>query len=328
RPSLLARVPGHGIGRSLALYAHADTVGLGEPVDALTPRRVDGRLHGRGAYDMKGSLAALLRVLEGAALNPLDGDLWLMLVADEECDSLGVEAVLAELARRGVRPAGCLVAEPSDLRVMVGHRGFATGRLETFGRAAHTARRDEGVDAIAMMARLVSGLEDLDARMNAGPGDPLLGHAAVVVSRLQGGSELFTYPDHCTAEFVWRMLPGERQTAVTAAIRERFEALRARDPRFSAQLTWQRWREPLRCDPADPLVQTLCACAAGALGAAPLVAGAPWWTDAALIQAAGIPAVIFGPCGGGIHGDDEWVDLESLATFERIVADLARSFCR
>lgn len=322
RPSLLCRVPGAGGGRSLMLYAHTDTVGVAGMDAPFAPVIRDGALHGRGAYDMKSSLAVILRVAAEMAARPCAGDLYLMIVADEESGSLGTEAVLSEIARRGSRIDACVVTEPSDLRLMLGHRGFATGVITTRGRAAHTARRDEGVDAIAMMARVIVGLEDLDARLNSGPGHPLLGHSAVVASLVRGGSELFTYPAECQAEFVWRMLPGQTQAALTAEIEAIFAALKARDPRFDASLAWRLWREPLLVAKDAPITGALRAIAGN-----PPECAAPWWTDAALIQAAGIPTAIFGPAGGGIHSTDEWVDLGSLARFETILLNVTRSFC-
>ncbi len=322
RPSLFCRVPGTGGGRSLMLYAHTDTVGVAGMDTPFAPVIRDGALHGRGAYDMKASLAVILRVAAELAARPCAGDLYLMIVADEESGSLGSEAVLGEIARRGLSIKACVVAEPSDLRLLLGHRGFATGVITARGRAAHTARRDEGVDAIAMMARVIVGLEDLDTRLNSGPGHPLLGHAAVVASLVRGGAELFTYPAECRAEFVWRMLPGETRAGLTAEIEAIFAALKARDPRFDASLAWRLWREPLLVAGDASIVDALRVEAGH-----PAECAAPWWTDAAPIQAAGIPTVIFGPAGGGIHANDEWVDLDSLARFETILLNVTRSFC-
>ncbi|MEO6060398.1 MAG: M20/M25/M40 family metallo-hydrolase [Thermoflexales bacterium] len=322
RPSLLCRVPGTGGGRSLLLYAHTDTVGVAGMDAPFASVIRDGVLRGRGAYDMKASLAAILRVAASVAERPRAGDLYLMITADEESGSRGTEAVLGEIARRGLAIDACIVTEPSDLRLMLGHRGFATGTLTTRGRAAHTARRDEGVDAIAMMSRVIVGLEDLDARLNAGPGHPLLGRSAVLASRVVGGSELFTYPAECRAEFVWRTLPGQTRAGLTAEIEAIFAALKARDPRFDASLEWRLWREPMLIAADEPIINTL-----RAVAGQPAECAAPWWTDAALIQAAGIPAAIFGPAGGGIHSVDEWVDLDSLARFETILLNVTRRFC-
>lgn len=327
RPSLLCRVPGTGSGRSLVLYAHTDTVGVAGMTNPFTATIRNGALHGRGAWDMKGSVAAIMRIAAQIADSPRAGDVWLMLVADEESASTGTEAVLAEMARRGVRPDGCIVTEPSDLRVMVGHRGFATGTIVTRGRAAHTARRDEGIDAIAMMARVIVALEDLDARMNADAGHPVLGHSAVVASLVRGGSELYTYPSRCDAQFVWRTLPTETQHSATVQIQRIFAALKERNPHFDAALEWGLWREPMLMQPDAPLAQIVMHAAHVETGCAPDVCAAPWWTDAALIQAAGIPAVIFGPPGGGIHSADEWVDVAGLERFERILLNITRSFC-
>ena len=327
RPSLLCRVAGTGGGRSLMLYAHSDTVGVAGMTSPFAAVVRGGALHGRGACDMKGSLAAILRVAANITARPTAGDLWLMIVADEESDSRGTEAALRELARAGARPDACVVAEPSGLRLMVGHRGFATGTLRTYGRAAHTARRDEGVDAIAMMARLIVALEDLDARLNAAAPHRLLGTGAVVASLVRGGSELFTYSAECEAQFVWRLLPGQTPAELTAEFDRIFAELRGRNPRFAATVEWRLWREPMLIDTGTPISRAVAAAARGVLGSEPEACAAPWWTDAALIQSAGIPAVVFGPPGGGMHGTDEWVDLEGLARFEQVLVALARSFC-
>jgi acetylornithine deacetylase len=302
-------------------------VGVAGMERPFLPTIRDGALYGRGAWDMKGSLAAILRVAAEVAARPCAGDVWLMIVSDEESRSRGAVAVLEALSRRGVTPDGCVVAEPSGLRLMLGHRGFATGTIRTRGRAAHTARRDEGVDAIAMMARVIVALEDLDARMNDGPAHPLLGHAAVVVSLLHGGTELFTYPAACEARFVWRTLPGQDRADLTARIERIFAALRDRDARFDAELAWETWREPMVAGGDSAIAMAVAAAARDETGHPPGSCAAPWWTDAALIQAAGIPVVIFGPPGGGIHAADERVDLDGLERFEKILLNVTRSYC-
>lgn len=327
RPSLLGHVPGTGGGKSLMLYAHTDTVGVAGMSTPFTPKIDAGALHGRGAYDMKGSLAAIMRVAAEAAARPTAGDLWLMIVADEESNSRGAEAVLRALNDRRTRPDACVVAEPSDLRLMLGHRGFATGLITTHGRAAHTARRDDGIDAIAMMARVIVALADLDERLDAEPGHPLLGHGAVVTSLVNGGSELFTYPAECRAQFVWRTLPGQAKASLEAEFDRLFDALKQRHPRFDAAVTWRLWREPMLIDESATITRTVALALRDELGSDSTPCAAPWWTDAALIQAAGIPSVIVGPAGGGIHAVDEWVDLEGLARFERILLNVTRSFC-
>ncbi|MGH7443788.1 MAG: M20/M25/M40 family metallo-hydrolase, partial [Longimicrobiales bacterium] len=272
RPSLLCRVPGTGSGRSLMLYAHTDTVGVDDMDRPFAATVRDGALYGRGAWDMKGSLAGLMRVAANIAARQCPGDVWLMIVADEESDSRGTEAVLRELERRGIRPDGCIVTEPSGLRVMTAHRGFATGTIVTHGRAGHTAHRDEGADAIAMMARVIVALNDLDTRMSGEAGHPLLGHEAVVVSLIRGGSELFTYPAECRAQLVWRILPGRSRAALDAEVERIFAALKERDPHFDAVLTWQHWREPQFADAAD-ITRAVAIAAHAELGEPPEVCG-------------------------------------------------------
>jgi acetylornithine deacetylase len=149
----------------------------------------------------------------------------------------------------------------------------------------------------------------------------------VVVSLVRGGSELFTYPAECQAQFVWRTLPGQTQADLNAQLRHIFLELKVRNRAFVADVEWQLWREPMLIDKNAPIARAVAEAARAELGHAPQVCAAPWWTDAALIQAAGIPTVIFGPAGGGMHAVDEWVDLEGLERFERILLNVTRSFC-
>jgi acetylornithine deacetylase len=138
-----------------------------------------------------------------------------------------------------------------------------------------------------------------------------------------GGTELFTYPARCEAEFVWRTVPGQEQAMLSAEIDRIFSELHARDPRFDARLTWRLWRDPMTIDAHAPLVRSIAEAARSVTGRPPDMCAAPWWTDAALIQAAGIPVAIYGPAGGGIHALDEWVDLESLEQLERVLLRVA-----
>lgn len=164
-------------------------------------------------------------------------------------------------------------------RLMFGHGGFTRGVLTTRGCAAHTARRDEEIDAIAMMARVIVALADRDEQLHAEAPHPLLGHSAVVTSTIQGGTELFTYPAACEALFAWRTLPGQIRASLTADLHRLFGPLKERDARFAADVTWRLWREPMLIDP-DPPIARAAAHAIGDEGGSPACRGAPWWTDA------------------------------------------------
>ena len=163
RANVVGRVRGSGGGRSLMLNAHMDTVGLGGPDGALAPRVEEGRLYGRGSYDMKGSLAAIMQVAVAATDLELAGDLIVTAVADEEALSIGSERI-AET----VSADAAIVTEPTGLDIAVAHRGFVWLELETQGRAAHGSRYDLGIDAIARMGGPLVAVGDLDRSLEDG----------------------------------------------------------------------------------------------------------------------------------------------------------------
>jgi acetylornithine deacetylase len=314
RANVVGRVPGSGGGRSLMLNAHLDTVGLGGPDGALTPR-VDGdRMYGRGAYDMKGSLAAIMLVAGTATELHLSGDLIVTAVADEEALSIGSERI-AET----VKVDAAIVTEPTGLGVAVAHRGFVWLELETRGRAAHGSRYDLGIDAIARMGPPLVAIDELDKRLRErGEIHPLLGGASVHASLIEGGTELSTYPDRCVVRLERRTLPGETVAFVEKQLREAAP---------DATVTSTFAREPLETPPASPIVELLTRKAAEVLGDSPELIGVPFWTDAALFAAAGIPTVVFGPGGEGAHAEVEWVNLNDVAhTFEILLATVTE-FC-
>jgi acetylornithine deacetylase len=293
RPSVVGVLRGSGGGRSLMLNAHMDTVGAGQMSDAFSPVVRDGRVYGRGAYDMKASLAAILVTAREAAGNPMKGDLIIAAVADEEVASLGTSAVLQRF-----HTDFAIVTEPTEMRLCLAHKGFVWLQVETEGVAAHGSRSDIGVDAIANMGRILTGIRDLDERLRSGPRHPLLGTGSVHASLIEGGQEMSTYPATCVARLERRTVPGEDGPGCRLEI----EHL---DPRARVQVMLERAPSELA---ADHLLSRAVAEAAGH----PEVIGVAYWMDMALLNAAGIPTVAYGPIGQGAHADVEWVDLSSV----------------
>ncbi len=286
------------------LNAHVDTVGAGGMTSPFTPEVREGRLYGRGAYDMKGSLAAIMLAAREAARLHLRGDLIVAAVADEEVASLGTAAVL----QRFTADFG-LLTEPTELRLCVAHKGFVWIEVETRGVAAHGSRPDLGTDAIAHMGAVLSGVQDLDLRLRAGPRHPLLGTGSVHASAIEGGGEMSTYPDRCVARFERRTVPGEDGVSV---LRE-FEG-------FSATVMLER--SPSEVSP-DHEISRAVSYAAGNDEAI----GVPYWMDMALMNEAGIPTVCFGPAGEGEHADVEWVDLASVERCIEVYVRTAEALC-
>jgi acetylornithine deacetylase len=317
RPSVIGVAQGAGGGRSLMLNAHTDTVGVAGMEHPLDARLENGRLYGRGAYDMKGSLAAVMLAGREAARLRLRGDVVVAAVADEEAASIGTEAVLERL-----RTDAAIVAEPTGLTVGVAHKGFVGLELETEGRAAHGSRPDLGLDAIAKMGRVLMGIETLDRGLRATPGHPLLGTGSLHASLIEGGQELSSYPASCRLEAERRIVPGETAEQAEDELRLLLAGLAADDPDFRASVRVLFAREPFEIATDDPLVVLVRRLAGGAE-----LSGQAYWADSGLLGAAGIPTVLFGPAGEGAHAVVEWVDLTSLERCFEVYLAAAAEFC-
>ncbi|MEO7909107.1 MAG: M20/M25/M40 family metallo-hydrolase [Roseiflexaceae bacterium] len=328
RPSVIARLCGTGDRPALLLNAHLDTVGFGAMAAPLVPRIEDGRLYGRGAYDMKGGLAAMLAAAAQLAQSPpLRGDLIITAVADEEHASIGTESVIVHLRDAGVRVDAAIVTEPTDLQLCVAHKGFAWAGITSHGRAAHGSRRADGVDAIAHMGRVLAALERLDAQLQERQAHPLLGHGSLHAALISGGSELSTYPARCRLDLERRTLPGETAESVVAELEAIVHELSAHDSHFSAAAELTLFRPPLETGLDQPIVVALARAGQQTIGQPLPIIGATFWMDAALLGAAGIPTAIFGPRGAGLHADVEWVDLASVQACADVLVATARSFC-
>jgi acetylornithine deacetylase len=324
RPSVVGRLKGSGGGRSLMLNAHTDTVGTEGMTDALVPVIRDGRLYGRGAYDMKGSLAACLAAVKALAdaRATLRGDLVLAAVADEEYASLGT----AEVVRYGPVDAA-VVTEPTELDVCIAHKGFVWLEVETLGKAAHGSRFFEGIDANMRMGRFLGRLDRLEQEVRARPPHPLVGPPSLHAPTLHGGSELSTYAASCRLGIERRTVPGETEAGVRAEIEALIEQTRAADPSFQATVRCLLARNAFEVSPDAPIVSAVRATATRHLGRSPALIGKPFWMDSAILADAGVETVIIGPIGAGAHTSEEWVDLQSLERLAAILADASSAYC-
>jgi acetylornithine deacetylase len=329
RPSVIVRVrgsggeraPDSGGGRTLLLCGHLDTVGV-EGMAAPHAPRVDGdRLHGRGAFDMKGGLAAALIACREAAALGLAGDVVVAAVADEEHASLGVQEAL-----EGTWADGAIVTEPTQMELVVAHKGFLWGEIEVSGRAAHGSRPDLGLDAIVKTGPILTALGRLDERLTE-RGHPLVGRGSLHASLIAGGAELSSYPASCVLGLERRTLPGETAAAVQAELEALLDGCRAADADLAATQRTLLVRAPFEVAPSAPIVAAVGAAAAEVCGAEPPLSGAAYWTDAAFIAAAGIPTVLFGPRGEGAHAVEEWVSIADLEAVARVLVATARSWC-
>ncbi len=295
---------------ALAILAHIDTVGPGDMPEPFTPRERDGRLYGRGALDIKSGVAAMCAAAIAARnAGALHKPLLIAAVVDEECDSIGTEALL----ERHTADAA-IVLEPTDLRLVIAHKGYAWFEIVAHGRAAHGSLPSEGRDAIRMMGRVLNVLDALDRKLSSLLPHPILGHGSLHASLIRGGQELSSYPAECRLQLERRMLPAESAAEIEVELRSLVGALETRDPDFRATVRGLGSRTAYEIAASAPLVELVRGAIRDTLGAnaAGELAGMAAWTDTALLAAAGVPGVVFGPRGRGLHGKDEYVELDSV----------------
>jgi acetylornithine deacetylase len=323
RSNVVGIAHGTGGGKTLLLNGHMDTVGMVGMQDPLAPVIKNGRLFGRGAYDMKGGLAACMTAMAAVKKERLRGDVVFTAVVDEEYASQGTQ----QLAKR-FRADGAIVAEFTELQLITAHRGFAWLEVETRGLAAHGSRPDLGIDAIVKMGKVLVELEKLDLTLRSKFSHPLLGSGSIHASLINGGKELSTYPDRCILSIERRTLPGETPSHIEREIQAIIDTIQKSDTSFRAVVRGGLERAPLETSEEAGIVKAVQA-AAGKVMKRPLpIAGVQFWTDAALLSAAGIPSVLLGPSGRGAHADEEWVDLASVRKCSELYLATAREFCQ
>jgi acetylornithine deacetylase len=332
RPSLLATFRGAGGGPSVLLNGHVDTVGVQGMAEPFAGRvegdRETGRLHGRGACDMKAAVAAMMAAAEAVAASGTAGDVLLALVADEEHASAGTRAVLTHLAGR--LPDVCLVGEPTGLDLAVAHRGYALIDVTLTGRAAHSSQPQLGVNAVAHLGRLLTAVENRNARISTGAAHPLVGTGSLLATSASGGSSPFVVPDGAHALIERRTVPGESAEQALEEVEEIVRGLRDADSAVQAVAVLSLEREPWEQDGSSAMATRLAQRLEAALtarGRTPSRIGVPYWMESALWEAAGVPAVVCGPGGGGLHAADEWVDLAQVRAYARALRDAVAAFC-
>jgi len=322
RPSVVGVLRGSGGGSSLMLNAHMDTVAAGGMNRAFEPVVEDGRIYGRGAYDMKASLAAIMIAGREAKGLGLRGDLIVTAVADEEVASIGTSAVVE---RFGADAA--IVTEPTELRLCLAHKGFVWLEVESRGVAAHGSRPDLGVDAIGQMGRILRRVVELDQRLRKGDRHPLLGTGSIHASLIEGGQEWSTYPARCVARLERRTIPGEDGATSRREIEGLIAEARREDSAVDASVTISLERAPSEVGTDNPVTGAVAEAAKVTMGKEPEKIGVAYWMDMALLNAAAIPSVAFGPSGEGAHADIEWVDLASVETCVRVYIRAAELLC-
>ena len=323
RPNVVGVLAGRLPGPSLMFCGHMDTVGVDGMHAPFDPVESDGRLYGRGAQDMKGGVAAMIDAARVVAERGLpSGRLIVAAVVDEEYASIGADALVA---RWGADAA--VVTEPTGLEVAVAHKGFAWCEVETRGRAAHGSRPLEGRDAIVRMGRVLRALEALDRDLQSRPPHALMGTASLHASIIGGGREMSSYPDRCVLQYERRTIGGETPLTIEHELAELLRRLRDEDAEFDATARITVTRPAYELPQDHRLAQTLARSVARVCGRPAPFSAMTFWTDAAVLGDAGIPAVLFGPGGAGLHGVEEYVVTEDVRRCRDALAALAVEWC-
>ncbi|MBL0169437.1 MAG: ArgE/DapE family deacylase [Gemmatimonadaceae bacterium] len=325
RPNVLARIGPSGR-TPLVLNGHLDVVGtdgmMHAPFDPIT----DGdRLYGRGATDMKGGIAAMcVAAARAATRGALVSEVIVAAVCDEEFESIGTRALLAD----GLQATGAIVTEPTRLAVCPAHKGFAWIELVFHGHAAHGSRYDVGVDAIRHAGLLLAALDQFEHRTLSARRHPLLGRPSLHAAMIEGGTGWSTYAEQCTLRIERRTIPGESGHDALAEIDALCASLAESHPTFrvTSQIAFAQPPSDLAVD--APLTRAVVTAAAADGYQAP-IEGLSCWTDAALFNAAGIPALCFGP--GDIaraHSAQEWVERSQIERAAQVLEQVCAGWGR
>lgn len=323
RPSIVGIARGTGGGRSLMFNGHIDTVSTASyDGDALKPVVRDGKLFGRGAFDMKSGVAAMMVAAVRAREKGVRGDVLVACVADEEYASFGTEQVVRQFTADAA-----IVTEPSQLNVIIAHKGFIWFDVIVHGHAAHGSRPELGIDAIVKAGRFLVALEGYGRELSAKPIHARLQSGSVHASLISGGEEVSSYPAECRITLERRTVPGETSESIRAELQTILDCIGRDDPDFRATLVQGLERQPFAESENAPIMIALDTAATRHLGHAPVRRSEPFWTDCAILQAAGISCVMFGADGGGAHESSEWATVESVERLADILTDTALEFC-
>lgn len=324
RSNAVGVLKGVGDGETLLFNGHSDTVGVDYmTIEPFEPVVKDGKLYGRGSFDMKGGLAASMAAIKSMvdAGIELKGDIILAVVCDEEFASIGTEKLMED-----TRADAAIISESTAENIQIAHKGFAWIDIETHGVAAHGSNFFHGVDAIAKMGHVLIGIESLQRILMEG-GHQLLGPGSIHASIINGGRELSTYPDHCKLEIERRTVPNETRTDIEDEMQALLQSLREADPKFKGDFKITFYRNPMEISPEKELCQVLKRGTETLLGFTPRFTGGHGWMDSEIIYSKGIPVVCHGPNGTGAHSKEEWVDLESVYNIARVQAYAINEIC-
>lgn len=324
RLNTIGILKGSAGGRKLILNGHTDTVSVSNmKIEPFNPIFKNGKVYGRGASDMKSGLAMMIMALQTILHKEqeLPGDIILGFVADEEYASLGTEEFVKEY-----KADGGIVCEPSNMNIIIAHKGFVWIKVNLHGKSAHGSLKDFGIDAIIKAGKFLVKVEELEKNVLSNKKNAVLGTPSIHASLINGGTELSTYPDNCEIKLERRNLPGEIQEMISNEIKTIINNLKQEDDKFEADYDIFFYRSPLEISRNERIIKSLEQSCID-LGYKPKFGGFAGWTDAALMNDTGTPTVIFGPKGTGNHADVEYVNFKSVVKSTEILVNTIIDFC-
>ena len=335
RKANLHAVIGPEVEGGLALSGHVDTVpveGQAWSTDPFKLHRRDGRLQARGAVDMKGFVASCLAAVPDLVAAPLLRPVHLLISYNEEVDCEGARVLVRDMQAGGLRPALCVVGEPSGMRPIIAHKGRLSVRVAVRGRPGHSSQPARGVNAVHAASEAIAWIA-AESRRLAVEGRREAGfepeHSTIHVGLIEGGSILNIIPERTVFEMEWRTIPGDDAEVELGRLRshvaETIESwMKQVDPTTGFSFEPLHALPPLAIDPLHPLV-SLVKQASGANQHGRVSYG----TEAGIFQNAGIASVVCGP--GDIaqaHQPDEWIAHEQLDQCDTFIRRLATSMTR
>jgi len=321
RANVVAILEGKKKGRNFVLEAHMDTVKVDNmTIDPFLPKIEEGKMFGRGACDDKGSLASMLlamKLLREKNL-PLKGDVYLAAVVDEEHKYRGILHFL----NQGFTFDAGIVGEPTNLDILIAHKGCIRWRIITRGISVHSSQPEKGKNAIYLMSEVIDALKKRLVPLCRKKSHPLVGSPTLSVNVIQGGTQVNTIPDRCFVEIDRRMIPGESDQDVLKEVDKFLDELRKENPLLEVER-----EDPFLTSPAmqinedEEVVQALFECAKDSTASESKIRGGQFDSDAGKFVARGIPTPVFGP--GNVaqaHSEDEWVEIKEVVQAAEIIA--------